>query len=973
MPRGRAKSAEHYAEAFADYLIERRDSDGEVKWLAYCPAHETPGKSRPSAEICFNDGDGNMMWYCHVCAPTGADAHLDVLERLMKEREGATVTDLRTRKRIATSDAVKPSPAKPKAEQPPIEIDQFCTALISSPARLADLAEWRGVSEASVAQHDIGWSERRKAYMIPVRNAEGEVINVRVVYRNPNPERGKVAWMRKAGDHPMLFVDLLTDDVDDVLVVEGEWDAILARQLGFHAVTGTRGAKKWSLDDTAALGHRNVTILMDNDKAGADGANRILQSVRKARLAKSVRVVNHEVNGADFSDMVLKHGWEAGDFRSLIESVAPTPMGAVASLSTSGRPIPFRLLDSRNSANDVVESTVMVNARVGLSKLPWRGAAYCAGDAGKKCLTCPLYLRDLKMPFDLDREDRDQYLPMIGVPDAKVQEHMQRVLDLNCRKFEVDRAKDIDVEHLFVTAPVIEEGDGDDRSTGKMVTVYLVGSHDTEAGDVLKIVGKCESDPKRQDSVFMAWHKSDNDPLRERRTLSDADAAALAPLRPGDDETVTARCLSIVRSINGQYGMLNRDELGLAYLLIYASVLEFEFKGRKEHGWLQAMVLGDTRTGKTALADRYLAHFGLGSMIKCDVTTRAGLVGGQGTHNGNSFLKMGLLPRSDARLAFLDETTNILSNGEIMKHLTDMRSSGKMSINLIDSGQFRARVRQVWISNPPRDAVVDDFPHGAIQAINELIGSPQDLSRFDFLYAVKADRDTAKMINVSAPRRKRSPYTTAMMKMLFEWVWTRKADDIVISEPVEKEIGLVADRIGRRYENDRYRVIPGTDAGNKIARIAVAFAALTFSTDNNVRVIVSKEHVNAAEEFLEMMFDDDVLGLGSYCRREAMEAEEADVELAWLERRMRKDREYLNTAIWLSTQTGRFRARTMIEGLGMLGVMNADPVTSSLLARGLLVYHGESLAVSRPLRDFLRKADVETMLRRRRAPAGAAD
>lgn len=870
---------------------------------------------------------------------------------------------------VATVTPIAPKRIEKKAATPGkrlslIDVQDCCARLLQNEEMLAHLLEKRGVTEASIAQYDIGWLGSRKAFTIPVFDADGELVNVRLSFLDPDPNNGKIAWFtRNVPEHPLLFCHLLGED-DEVMVVEGEWDAILARQQGFSAVTATRGAKKWEAADTLALGSRNITILMDNDKDGAEGALKVMRSVKAAKIAKAYRVVTHEVTGADFSDMVLKHGWDAAEFRRLISESPLIPTANSTSLPTTGRKIPFRLLDSRNSAKEVVESTVMANARVGLSKLPWRGDLYCAQDAGgSKCDACPLGLHDGKMAYELDREDRDHYLPIVGVKDSELTKHVRSVMGLNCSKFDMDRSEDIDVEHLFVTAPVIEAED-DSRSTGKIITVYMIGSHDTEPGDIIRIVGKCESDSKRQDSVFMAWHKDNDDPLRERRVLSAADVTALTAFR-ATDETTIEKALHIVRSINTEHGIIDRDELGLAYMLVFASVLDFPFRGIKEHGWLQCMVVGDTRTGKTALADRYLKHIGLGSMIKCDVTTRAGLVGGQGSHNGNSFLKMGLLPRSDARLAFLDETTNILGDGQIMKHLTDMRSSGKMALNMIESGEFRARVRQVWISNPPRDKTLDHFPLGGIQAINELVGSPQDLSRFDFLYAVKADPGTDKRINTDAPKRVRSPYNTSLCRTLFEWVWTRKPSDIVISDAIEKAAGLAADRVGRRYANDRYRVIPGTDAAIKIARLAVAFAALTFSTDNGVRIVVTPEHVSAAEEFLEMMFDDPVLGLGDYCRHEAEQESDAEESLPWLTAALKED-DYRLSINWIGQQDG-FRLQDWRVAMKAMGVMSPETVSQALAEKALLIINGSDVTVSKTLREYNRRLAQDARSRKARS------
>lgn len=941
--------------AAADYVDDR----GRTKFEAYCPIHETPGKSKPSGEIILNDGKGKQLWYCQVCAPSGQRAFLDHIYPEVIARE-----DFETIKSGGVVTSISRGPARKqgtKSERPALT-DDMIAKMADELQKHRDLLQYvkerRGITARTLKRFNIGWYGSLQAFVIPIYNPDGSLYNAKIAYKDSRTVNGKPVkyawWSDTRGTRPpLMFEHLLPESEYEVVVVEGEWDAALARQMGFNSVTPTRGAKKWTNEDSNAMDGHEVVILMDNDKAGREGANVIQASLRKTKTARGFKVVNHEAVNHDFVDMHVKQGWGRPDFRALIDAEPLTLIRAeVSDLPVTGRRVPFSALTSRNSALDVVESTVMVNARVGHSKLPWRGEIDCGGDAGAaKCGVCPINginHRDM----DLNRMDRDTYLPMIDVDDLKVKKHVGKLYGLRCNNFEITPSKDIDVEHLFVTSPSVSAEDEEDANTGKVVTVYLVGSHDSESGDVIKVVGRCESEAKKQGAVFMAWHKEDDNPLAERKELTPEEFDLLSIFQTPDDVSVYDHALDIARSINEQYSVLGRDEMTLAYLLTYSSVLDFNYRGKVQHGWVQGMVAGDTRTGKTLIADRLLEHIGYGAMIKCDVSSRAGLVGGQGTHNGNTYLKMGKLPRSDRQLAFLDEATNLMDNGEIMKQLTDMRSSGTMSINLIDGGNFRARVRQVWISNPPEGKTIMRFPNRGIDAIAQLVGSQQDLARFDWITAVANDELLGRQINSmrSNEIHRNSAWTPELWRVLIPWIWTRRPEDIAISTRVLDYIGKVAERISARYANERYLVIPGTEAGIKIARMAVAFAALKFSTDDGHKIIVTKHHVDAVEQFMDAMLGADDLGLADYCADQADLTERAEDSIDWFVYQVEQSKDYHNAAYWLAGQANGFRKEEFERNVA---AMDPAAMLTVLQSRSLIITSNTRLEASPTLRDTL--------------------
>lgn len=979
--------ADAWYDALAPFIIKMKYAPAEYPtkedYTAFCPLCETPGESNsPSAEICLWDGgkDKGYMWACNsekeyddAGKKINHDVDLPTMIRRMKARKdyaqiaGENVTSLKDRSRV-----------KPKVRRITPIMHQWeasmCTlALLKRKDLIEHLAKTRGLTLDSIVMFGIGWLDSRKAFTIPVYGREkvkrgelSEPVNVKLALHPPqkiNGKTSKYAWF-SAGimEKPLLFGDVIQPG-DDVLVVEGEWDAILARQLGFNAVSATRGAKKWEQADTDILAGCHVTVLMDNDKAGQEGAALIERSIKRSKSALTLRIVKHDVTGADFCDLVVKHGWGHGEFRALIDDVERIPVIKDDNLPKEGKRIPFNLLDSRNSNKEIIESTVMVDARLEPKRLPWRGLINCSMDyKTKKVCTdyCPLGRDHAKaegaeMALKIDRTERDHFMPMLDVDDKKLHEHLRKIHDLKCSKFEVDRTEDIDVEHLIISAPLlgaIESSDETLQTTSKMMTMYLIGSHDTEPGSVLRIVGKSEADAKKQDAVVMAWYAEDDNPLRERKVLSEVEMEMLRSFQTPDDVTPFTHLLSIAESVNAQYGIVGREVLGAAFMLTHLSVLDFYFKDQKEHGWIQGVVVGDARTGKSKTAEAYVRHFGYGTVIKCDVSSRAGLAGGQVTHPFK-FIKMGLLPRSDGRMVYLDEATNLLTRGEVMKELVDMRSSGTVEINLVNSKKFNARLRQVWMSNPPGSDDIENIPARGIQAIRSLYVTDQSIQRFDWAYAISRDMELGRRINASRAGKK-SPYTTNMFKTIIEWIWTRRPDDIKFDEGVEEYIGRVADRIATRYHNRTYDIFTSISSGSKVARMAVAFAACQASTLDGINVIVTVEHVDAVEEFLKALFDDPALGLGSWAHREISKNALAEKEIDWFRTRIDEERDYHNAAVTLIDLPKKFSLRMWRDNAEASSI--ADPIQLLLVLQNKSLIAGADgeYTLTEPFRKLLR-------------------
>jgi hypothetical protein len=195
------------------------------------------------------------------------------------------------------------------------KVQGWCGALQNLPKRLAYLTKQRGLSAATIATYDIGWDRDRSRYTLPVSDAAGEVVDLRRYTAHAPKGTPKMKGLTGGTCQLYPWPDLITDDPDDWLVLcEGEWDALITRQHGIPAVTGTAGA---TLPPglLPAFAGRRVAVIYDSD--AQDQATKTAALLRE--VATDVRVVDLGLGGkGDLTDWFMGQR-TADELRELIE------------------------------------------------------------------------------------------------------------------------------------------------------------------------------------------------------------------------------------------------------------------------------------------------------------------------------------------------------------------------------------------------------------------------------------------------------------------------------------------------------------------------------------------------------------------------------------------------------------------------------------------------------------------------------
>lgn len=294
------------------------------------------------------------------------------------------------------------------------------------------------------------------------------------------------------------------------------------------------------------------------------------------------------------------------------------------------------------------------------------------------------------------------------------------------------------------------------------------------------------------------------------------------------------------------------------------SVLGFSFQGHQvTRGWVEALIAGDTKCGKSETAEKMMAYWGLSKPLNCETASLPGIVGALKEVGGKWSIQWGALPRMDGRFAVLDEVTGLTTDQ--ISSMSGMRSSGVAQLLKVESEKAKARVRKVWLANPRtnRNRSVNTYAYG-VQVIPDIIGRAEDISRFDVALVASADEVPMEVLNAEKRPKVPHKYPQEAAQALLHWVWSRKPGQVIWEMGAERAVLNVASRQSKRYS----AVIPLVEPGEqrfRVARVSASLAARFHNTDRTgEQIVVAVPHVELAEVFMDGCFDSPSTAYGAF-------------------------------------------------------------------------------------------------------------
>lgn len=309
----------------------------------------------------------------------------------------------------------------------------------------------------------------------------------------------------------------------------------------------------------------------------------------------------------------------------------------------------------------------------------------------------------------------------------------------------------------------------------------------------------------------------------------------------------------------------NRSNLHFAIDLVFHSPLRFYFGKRLlEKGYPEALIVGDTRCGKSETTKGLLRHYRIGARSSGENTSIAGLVGGVQSIRNRWRVSWGRIPLNHGRLLAIDEMGGLSTDD--FSTMSDLRSSGIAEITKIQTDRTFAKTRLIWLSNPRQHSAVNSIGSGP-KIIESLIGKPEDIARFDFVVIL----DRGQVSDDDADERHQPQvehvYTSDNCHNLILWAWSRKPDQVRVESVTLDACFELGKKMGKKYSSD-CPIVNSMEQKIKLARLSVSLACRLFSCDDSgQRVVVTPAHVEYVYKFLNEQYDMPHFGFDIYSRR----------------------------------------------------------------------------------------------------------
>jgi hypothetical protein len=909
-----------FAEELGPWIVNMaaKPYDGTTEAELFCPYHEHPEESqKPSATWQPKARSASFDLGVMRCHRPGCKLPADAREarkfwhkaqelrasgETLPEPDDDNVVDMTTWK---PGSGVKPKPrTKGRAQlNEPIDDEAWETyqeLLYDEPERVAYMLRERGLTSDTLRQYEWAWHQGKECYIFPVYRLDGTVEGWRLYdpfhLKDAKP-RDKKRWFRtRDHHHNQLFGTRQFAGGDVVLLWEGETDTMLAKQDGIEGVSQTGGAGFWRAEFNDWFKGKLVFTCYDPDAAGLAGRERVERELQG--FAKGVFHINMP-DGLDYSEW-RKAGHDPSEFEQLVKDAKEAWSGEPGALPTEGVP-----LNSVAELKDVTaDRLVTLRAYVaGKKSEPWRlpklVEVTCFQNQNKKCDNCPMFSgtrnQERKREFPLTPAQSDNLVAMMGAPDAQLFKIMASELALRCAVIGLDPREFWHVEQVSIQDPV-DSGHGimgDTRYSA--YHFYDSSSSKIEQSHDYKLVGRRLSDPRSQSLAVAVWGAA--------RTTTDLDNFLITPAMKRQLSSFRPRRPGLMwlrAKLRRKYQDLSvnvtkiasRDDLHFLYDLVAHSVHEFEFGGKViDRGMLDALIIGDTRTGKTETINRLNSHYNIGYVVSGENSSYAGLVGGSAEmiNSKERMPQWGILPRHHKRMVVIDEASGL---GELLARMSDVRSSGVAKINKMGGGEVPAMVRLLWMANPvpsersTKTRQLSEYRQGAIGALTDLVKAQEDIARFDLAMAAASDDVPADAIYAVTTQYAKQEYTADLCHSMVMFAWTRQREHILFSPEVVDLIRECAKRLAERYVAQP-PLVQASNMDVKLARMCVALAVMTYSVaDDGETVVVQPEHVEHIESFVRRVYDHQYMGYGEISEKqrhvEARGEESHDLVKDWL-------------------------------------------------------------------------------------------
>lgn len=805
---------------YDQFLNYERQTENQV--YACCPFHM---EKTPSFTINTETGE----WYCHAGCGGGAEK-----EFIMKYFD----VNAKIAKYVVSYWETKGYMPFPSEEQ----IDKWHEALMAQPKELEALHQF-GWTDETIKKLRLGIDDLR--ITIPVKGRTGFWTNVR---------KYMPSYRRKQGQHNAKCTNIANlgqkryypyeaFDESEIYVVEGEKDCITGRSQGLNAVTST-GGSAIPTEEILLFKDKDVVLVLDADSVGSRNTQNYTALLRN--IVASLKIVEFPEGVKDLTEFYQTYG--NCDLEEYTHDYIEVQQKAEAVAAVDTSLVQSEFTENLSTLVKLHKMSV-IGVEPKIYTIPTKLKAVCRNAACSK--PCPLSFSsnpDTAQYIDVDAR---QMLNFLDSSDNTQDTFLRKLY--GCKSVTAEP-----VDYTNIQKVIFQESasfvDGlDESSFESRYGLYMYSDFRLSATLKYDFEACRVTSPRTQQNYYVI-SKAEN-------------LAALKPVINTDVfehfRKVAQESSCMAELIQRHYqewmpalAIEGRPDLFGALALTYCSITEIPWQAGIIKGWLDTMVIGDTRTGKSQMAQRMVKALGMGGYINGENARRTGVIGGVQQFGDSWVITWGAIPMNDRGLLIIDEASGL--SVDDVKDLSSTRSSGAVTLNKIVKGEARARTRLIWLSNPRSGKNLSDFYWKGYGAFQEFIPVAEDQARYDLvLTAAREDIDVLDGIDSEVQPK------IEMWQDLFNCAWGIPAEDVVFPKDFKKAVREKAHKLNEDYGGGP--LVVGVAVHEKLLRLCCATAVLCGDIYDG-KLLVNEKHLDWADEYLRITLEKESLAYSAYIK-----------------------------------------------------------------------------------------------------------
>lgn len=781
------------------------------------------------------------------------------------------------------------------------------------PEHVMYLNQKRGLTKKTIEDWMIGFNPEARVksadgafhsgrYAIPVLNIVRQCRNIRLYSSKAEPAVKMINLVidkdtqteKRYGSPPRLFgVHLLYNNpiIQNVVVVEGEWDCMLLNQMlqecgydSWAAVTSTHGAGKFQREWITYMFGKNVYFALDCDEAGKLAANdaiadHFIKPMQKNKFS-SVRNVLLPLPGTkeskDVSDYLLRSGFNIHDFVKLCGDSPELIVGGVECDEATVDSIQVSDFIAAIKNRNYIDKRITVPLTIAgcsdrtyhairtfkVSSCEFFGKDCCMGDDEKSCPEKHVpYGHSIFIESCMEREGN--ILRSIGRIACKKADNIPSIRPI--KKVVMEKY----MAHQVVKRWRAEENEeGRLQNTQELTQAPIYVLQPPERINIepqsYMATGWIRTDPKTCAATFFVEKMVPMEKDWKRFTMKNSENYELiSAIKQFNTKELKDQI------VNGVTKIYNSDEILYGVLLVFLSPIQFAFNGTLLRGWINAAIIGDSGTGKSQTYMRFSDWIETGDLFSALTGTRTGLLYSIKTKGGEWFVSIGRYVQASDTIIAVDESQEIA--GEEIKQMAFAMDIGYLKVDRVASGGYHTRTRTLFLMNPKdkngHAATVSDFANGCEALM--MCFPPMFIRRLDFAIFTTGGKDyeVYNKRNISAGKVEMT-LTAKMMRALVYWAWTRTAAQIHWTDEAMDECLKSATEMSLIYgDADKIPLVNPQDFRENLARISVAFAILDRNfTPDLEGVTVEPKHVRFVTKYLNMLYSSPACNLKQFSK-----------------------------------------------------------------------------------------------------------